>query len=174
MFMIKNKEAEVNEEEKKMAQELNEAIERDEKKGAAAAATDEYPDCEDITPEDELSSGIAVHLAALTAERIDDMMDGMDLSVAKQIIIRLEKSEPETMVSMIQAMFLAKGMEHAAEDLDILADCGIYDETVYDIFQDELSDTELFDWFRIEYLLDGCRKKEECSNMLKFPLEVVV
>ena len=99
------------------------------------------------------------------------MIDGIDMPVAKQIVRRLQESDAEAMVGMLQEMFLIKGMVHAAEDLDILRECEAYEDCIYWIFQDELSDTELFEWFRMECVLESyCN--DECTAMIRILLEV--
>lgn len=66
-----------------------------------------------------------------------------DHESAKHLVIRFENSDSRTLVRMIQAVFLAHGMEHAAEELDILMDCEPYDDEVYNSFIDELFETEV-------------------------------
>ena len=160
----------LSEEDEMIAAKLREAIEESEMQEPDRETYD-ADDFDELTPEEELSCHIIAHLADLTAKRFDDLMDGKDLSTAKQIANRLEHSEPETMVSMLQAMFLASDMVHAAEDLDLLADCMRYDKVAYYTFQDDLLDTDIFDWFSIECMLDSYRNRE-CHNILRFPLEV--
>jgi hypothetical protein len=74
--------------------------------------------------------------------------------------MRIEISDYKTAVRMLQALFLAKGMVHAAEELDILDNCEEYDSDAYFIFVDSLFDTDIFDWYSIENLFDEFRKDE--------------
>lgn len=54
------------------------------------------------------------------------MIDGVDMDIAKQVVRRLQASDAEAMVGMLQEMFLIKGMAHAAEELDLLKECEEY------------------------------------------------
>ena len=144
MFTFKKeKEEAMSEEEKKMAQELSDA----------------------------LAYNIADHLAAVTAERFSDMIDGMDMDIAKQIVGRLQQSDAEALVGMLKAMFLVRGRVHAAEELDLLGECEEYAESVYWRFHDTLFGQEVFEWFRINHMIESC-SREDCSAVIRIPLEV--
>ena len=160
----------MSEEEKKMAQELNEVIEKRQQ--------EETHDCDDgivtsreLSPAGRLAYNIADHLAEVTAERFSDMIDGMDMEIAKQIVRRLQAADAEALVGMLQEMFLVKGMVHAAEELDLLSECEEYEESIYWRFQDMISDQEVFEWFRIECMIENC-SNEDCSAVIRIPLEV--
>ena len=151
MFTFKKeKEEAMSEEEKKMAQELGDAM---------------------LSPAEKLAYNIADHLAAVTAERFSDMIDGMDMDIAKQIVGRLQQSDAEALVGMLKAMFLVKGRVHAAEELDILGECEEYAESVYWRFHDTLFGQEVFEWFRIDHMIQNC-SREDCSAVIRIPLEV--
>ena len=174
MFTFKKpNETGLTDEEKKMAQELNEAIEKhqqDEEDGLF----DEFDEPEkkhELSPAGRLAYNIADHLAEVTAERFSEMIDGMEMDIAKQIVRRLQASDAEALVGMLQEMFLVKGMVHAAEDLDILSECEEYEESIYWHFQDILSDQEVFEWFRIECMIDNC-SRDDCSAVIRIPVEV--
>ena len=143
--MLNNKKTkkENTEEEKKIVEELKEAIEK-----AEEAAEDE------LTPVEELSCRVAGHLAFMAAERFEPIADEMGMEAAKKFVTRIEISDYKTAVRMLQAMFLAKGMVHAAEELDIMDHCEEYDNDAYFIFMDSLFDTDIFDWYSIENLFD--------------------
>ena len=171
MFTFKKeKEDAMSEEEKKIAQELNEAIEKHQHEAA--------DDCDDVdvtspelSPAGQLAYNIADHLAEVTAERFSEMIDGMDMDIAMQIVRRLQASDAESMVGMLQEMFLVKGMVHAAEELDLLRECEEYEESVYWRFLDVLSDREVFAFFRVKNMIENC-SNEDCSAVIKIPLEV--
>ena len=122
-------------------------------------------------PEVQLAYDIAGQLAALTALKLDKVLIQTDPNVAKQLAKKLEDSDGETMVSMLQAIFLVNGMVGASEDLDILKFCERYDDTVYMFFQDEMLDTEIFDWCRIDEMFADYYEKKR-RNLIRFPLEV--
>ena len=103
-----------------------------------------------LTDAELLCCDIAIHIAHKTAARFEDMADGMEMSTLKQIVRRIEDADPESVVPMLQAMFLARGMVDIAEDLDMLELCSKYDEDTYFVFFDILFDTDIFEWFSIE------------------------
>ena len=155
MFTFKKeKEEAMSEEEKKMAQELGDAI------------------SVEFSPAEKLAYNIADHLAEVTAERFSEMIDGLDMDIAKQIVRRLQASDAEALVGMLQEMFLIKGMAHAAEELDLLKECEEYEESIYWRFQDTLSDQDVFEWFRINSMIENCGD-EECSAVIRIPVREV-
>ena len=80
MFTFKKeKEEAMSEEEKKMAQELGDAIGNLEEAGLFY---EEIEDSVELSPAEKLAYNIADHLAAVTAERFSDMIDGMDMDIA--------------------------------------------------------------------------------------------
>ena len=110
-----------------------------------------------LEPEGEtetLTSDIINHIAEKTAESFEEMADGMEIDTLKQIVRRIGSADLEAVVPMLQTMFLARGMEDAADELDMLELCFRYDEETYFIFYDILFDTDIFDWFSIECLFD--------------------
>lgn len=138
MFNIKKgKEEDINEEEKKVAEKLKELRE------AADEPETEQPDYSMYSPVEQLSTDIAAHLAGVTAKRLHGILNGIRFDASLQLVARLDNSDSKTAVNMIQAVFLAHGMEHAAEELDILMDCEPYDDEVYNSFIDELFETEV-------------------------------
>ena len=165
MFTFKKeKEEAMSEEEKKMAQELGDAIGNLEEAGLFY---EEIEDSVELSPAEKLAD----HLAAVTAERFSDMIDGMDMDIAKQIVGRLQQSDAEALVGMLKAMFLVKGRVHAAEELDLLGACEEYAESVYWRFHDTLFGQEVFEWFRIDHMIRNC-SREDCSAVIRIPLEV--
>ena len=155
-----------------IAAELNEAIEKKRQEAVAALLTDDEDEEEySIRPEEQLACNIAIRLAEMTAERLDSVLLELNHELAKMLARRLALSEAETMVDMIQAVFLSNGLICAAEDLDILKECEVYDWTVYMAFQDELMDSEVFDSTRIEDMFEEYFGQQECK-LLRFPVEV--
>ena len=169
MFIFKKeKEEAMSEEEKKMAQELSDVIGNLEE---TDLYYEEIEDSVELSPAEKLAYNIADHLATVTAERFSDMIDGMDMDIAKQIVGRLQQSDAEALVGMLKAMFLVKGRVHAAEELDLLGECEEYAESVYWRFHDTLFGQEVFEWFRIDHMIQNC-SREDCSAVIRIPLEV--
>ena len=169
MFIFKKeKEEAMSEEEKKMAQEMGDAIGNLEEAGLFY---EEIEDSVELSPAEKLAYNIADQLAAVTAERFSDMIDGLDMDIAKQIVGRLQQSDVEALVGMLKAMFLVKGRVHAAEELDLLGECEEYAESVYWRFHDTLFGQEVFEWFRIDHMIRNC-SREDCSAVIRIPLEV--
>ena len=161
----------LNKKEKEMIKELGEAIEK--KMKEAECESEDEDECEDgITPAEELSINIAVDLAQMIAERLDEVLLETSPDIAEKLIRRLEHSQPETMVCMIQSMFLMNGMTFEAEALDLLRNCEEFDDLAYSVFKDELFDSDLFDSVRIADLFEE-RFSGECAEIIRFPLEVI-
>ena len=78
----------------------------------------------------------------------------MEMFILKEIVYRMEHTDPETAVIMLQSMFMTKGLENAAVDLDTLNIFSEYDADVYETFIDELFDTEIFNQFLVSNWLD--------------------
>ena len=136
MFTIKKEnETALNDEVKKLELELN--------------------DEDGLSPESRLAYNIADHLAEVTAERFSSMIDGLEMDIARQIVRRLQASDAEALVGMLQEMFLIKGMIYAAEELDLLKECEKYEESIYWRFQDILSEQDVYEWFRIECMIEN-------------------
>ena len=170
----KDKKTGLTDEEKKMADVLNEAIEKKQQE-KADEDPDEFKDeisiPDGLPPEGRLAYNIADHLAEVTAERFSDMIDGMDMDIVRQIIRRLQASDAEALVGMLQEMFLIKGMVHAAEELDILRACEEFEESIYWLFQDIMSDQEVFTYFRVKNMIEKCGE-DGCSVEIRMPMEV--
>ena len=167
---LKDKSTGLTDDEKKLAAELNEAIEK-QKREEADDCEEGIEDFNELSQAGRLAYNIADHLAEVTAERFSDMIDGMEMDIAKQIVRRLQANDAEALVGMLQEMFLLKGMVYAAEDLDILRDCEDFEESIYWRFQDTLSDQEVFAFFRVKCMMEKCGE-DECSAIIRIPLEV--
>lgn len=111
-----------------------------------------------------LSLDIINRIAEKTAESFEEMADGMEMATLKQLVSRLVSADMESVVPMLQSMFLAIGMADAADELDMLELCFRYDEETYFIFYDILFDTDIFDWFSIECLFDDFRSEGESKS----------
>ena len=118
-----------------------------------------------LKPEFELIYDIAGQLAAMTALKLDKVLIQTDPNIAKRLAKELEDSDGETMVSMLKAIFLVYGMVGAAEDLEALRLCEKYDDTVYMYFQDEMLDTEIFDWYRIDEMFRNYYEKKRRNRV---------
>lgn len=171
MFAFKkSNETGLSDEEKKMAQELNAAIEKHQQ-DETDDVDDEIITTHELSSAGRLAYNIADHLAEVTADRFSEMIDGMEMDIAKQIVRRLQVSDAEALVGMLQEMFLVKGMVHAAEELDILRQCEEFEDSIYWRFQDMLADQEVFTYFRVKCMIENCGE-DEYSAMIRIPLEV--
>lgn len=154
MFMkmiCKEKDGNANEE-RGQAEELNrDFYVIDPEEFADKVGHDSTP--EEPEPESPMLKVIAF-LAEKSADRFDYMADGMEMIVLKEIVYRMEHTDPETALVMLQSMFMAKGLESAAVDLDILNVFSEYDADTYETFIDELFDTEIFNQFLVSNWLD--------------------
>lgn len=166
MFIVKKDKGVAMSEEEKMEQELSAALEKNQQK------EDDIETFDELSPAGKLAYNIADRLAEATAERFSEMIDGVDMDTAKQIVRRLQASDAEALVGMLQEMFLIKGMVHAAEELDLLEECEAYEESIYWRFQDTLSDQDVFEWFRINSIIENCGD-EECSAVIRIPVREV-
>lgn len=166
MFIVKKDKGVAMSEEEKMEQELSAALEKNQQK------EDDIETFDELSPAGKLAYNIADRLAEATAERFSEMIDGVDMDTAKQIVRRLQASDAEALVGMLQEMFLIKGMVHAAEELDLLKECEEYEESIYWRFQGTLSDQDVFEWFRINSMIENCGD-EECSAVIRIPVREV-
>lgn len=175
MAKIKNdKDVITKEEEKKAADIINEelnkiVIELDDPEvpdtDEEAYGLEDFDD--DVTPLEQLAWSIGGFLADRTAERFSEMVSGMDIYLIKRIVHRLESSKPEQAVSMLQMMFMVSGMEHAAEDLDIIGFCNHYSDCSYDFFIDDLYQTDVFDWFLVDNWIEEGIERRRQDELLK-------
>lgn len=163
----KDKEAIVKEEERTAAESLNKEISNvgEESTENDNQITDQAYD--DITPVEDLAWTIGGFLADRTAERFSEMVNGKEIALIKCIVHRLEHSRPKEAVKMIQMMFMVSGMEHAAEDLDILEYCHKQTDCSYDFFIDDLFQTDVFDWFLVDNWIDEGIERRKQDELLK-------
>ena len=163
MLKNKNVKKDIAEDEKMIAEKLNEAISKaeEEKEEDKEKENEDLFIFDELKPEEELSFGIAAHLSAMVAERFEPIAEAIGMEATKKLVVRIENTDPATAVNMLQAMFLSNGMVHAAEELDILDYCSEYDVDVYNDFIDCLFDTDIFDWYSIESLFDEFRKEDK-------------
>ena len=111
MFIVKKDKGVAMSEEEKLEQELSMALEEHEQN------EDEVETPDELSPAGKLAYNIADHLAEVTAERFSEMIDGLDMDIAKQIVRRLQASDAEALVGMLQEMFLIKGIYSGDESV---------------------------------------------------------
>lgn len=111
-------------------------------------------ECEDLSDEEQMSCDIAMQLAFMTEERFEDLVDDLTFRTVKKLVRRIGNSDPKSAVKMLQSMFLTYDMADMADALDILNICADYDEDAYSVFVQVLFDTDVFDWFSVECMLD--------------------
>ena len=165
--MLNNKKSkkEKNEDEKTIAEKLNEAIRKteEEKKAKEKPEEDIFKELDSLqlTPQEQLSTNIAVHLADVTAKRFMQIACETDFASVMQLVRRFETSDSRTVIDMLQAMFLSNGYMHAAEELDILGECESFDCDVFDTFVDEFLDNECVDVYTVEvWLVEGVPEED--------------
>ena len=157
--MLNNKKSKKGntEDEKMIAEKLNEAINKAEEE-KKSTEEDFFKELENLqlTPQEQLSTNIALHLANVTAKRFMQIACETDFASVRQLVRRFETSDSRTVVDMLQAMFLSNGYMHAAEELDILGECESFDCDVYDSFVDEFLENECVDVYTVEvWLVEG-------------------
>ena len=165
----KDKDVITKEEEKKATDIINEEFNKivEEVEAPEVSDNDAEPEevevfDDDVTPLEQLAWSIGGFLADRTAERFSEMVSGMEIDLIKRIVHRLENSKPEQAVSMLQMMFMVSGMEHAAEDLDIIGFCNHYSDCSYDFFIDDLFQTDVFDWFLVDnWIEEGIERRKQ-------------
>ena len=119
---------------------------------------------DDCADDEQLSFDIVMKLAFMTEERFEDIVFEMGITTVKQLVRRIEETDPETAVKMLQTMFLTYGMSDMAFALDILNICAEHDEDAYFYFMDAIFDSDIFDWFSIENMFDDYREDEPDDN----------
>ena len=145
MLNIK-REKNISKKDKKLAIKLKEI------RDAVDDPDEKLADYQQLSPVEQLSMDIAVHLAYVTAKRLGEIMDDVSYDAVGQLFIHMDNYESEIAVSMIQAFFLTYGLTHAAEDLDILIECELYYCEIYNAFIDELYDADSLVWDYVEVL----------------------
>ena len=80
------------------------------------------------------------------------------------IVKCFEKTNSESLVSMLKVLFLSHGMIDVAAELYLLDICKEYLEDVAFFFEDAFFDTDAIDWYSIENLLR--EKAIEHNNQL--------
>ena len=119
---------------------------------------------DDCADEEQMSFDIVMKLAFMTEERFEDIVFEMGIATVKQLVRRIEETDPETAVKMLQTMFLTYGKTDMACALDILNICAEHDEDTYCYFMDALFDSDIFDWFSVENMFDDYREDEPDDN----------
>ena len=121
---------------------------------------------ERMTPAEveRLAGDIATEIAFDAADHFMDIAKTMEAESIKAVVKTLEDADPEDMVPVLRALFLASGKVEAAKEMDLLDICDSYEPFSYDIFQDTFLDTDAIDWICIENWL--AEKNEEYNNKL--------
>ena len=117
----------------------------------------------DPTEAEKLAGEIAVRIAFDASDNFMAATEGMKLKTVQAIVKDLEEAEPESMIAILKALFLASNMEAAVKELELLDLCSTYDEYSYDFFQDAFLDTDAIDWYCVENWLPD--KNKECSKL---------
>ena len=110
---------------------------------------------------EELSAGIAEFLADSAANSLAEIIEVITDDLAEVIIDLLDQVDPEMFVRMLQAVFSMAGMEHAADQLELLKLCSEYDENAYCCFQDEFMDNDSTEPYFTEQLFRNLLPDED-------------
>ena len=146
---------------------FKDVITTDEKKEIADKLEEEYRKTKDMPPEDDAADNdveltpieelaeLVINQVVCTAIRgFADMVNGMDIELTREIIRRMGYSNAETATRVLQAMFLITERTDEADMMDLIGICAEFYSDAYDFFVDELFDTEMFDWFFLERMLE--------------------
>ena len=80
------------------------------------------------SPAEDLAYEIISAVADRAGKSFEEMVDGMSMEHALEMISLIENECPVCTVSILQGMFYAYGIEHAAKDLGNIAICSRYCE----------------------------------------------
>ena len=139
---------------------------RDEFYKAGNESFEQETDDMEMTPVEELTGLIISQLVYSAYRSFDEMIDGLAIATIKDILCRMNHSSNDLAVRMLQSMFLITGNVSAAEELDIIGICAEFDDSAYDLFIDELFQTDLFDWFLVEKCLEDAYERPCMSARL--------
>ena len=151
--IMKFRNVNTTDEEKQIEEQLREAFDRFSQDTSEDQINEEEQGMQKLTPVEEMSNLIMSQLAISAYESFEEMTDGMDANTVEEIILRMKYADNSEAVRMLQSMFLVTGNVRAAEELDLIGICADFDDSAYDVFIDELFDTEMFRWFADEYEL---------------------
>lgn len=121
---------------------------------------------EELTEAEELAAEIACWLARRASDNLMKVAKEEQLSTESMLAIVkcFEKTNSESLVSMLKVLFLSHGMIDVAAELYLLDICKEYLEDVAFFFEDAFFDTDAIDWYSIENLLR--EKAREQNNQL--------
>ena len=121
---------------------------------------------EELTEAEELAADIACWLARRASDNLVKVAKEEHLSTESMLAIVkcFEKTNSESLVSMLKVLFLSHGMIDVAAELYLLDICKEYLEDVAFFFEDAFFDTDAIDWYSIENLLR--EKAREQNNQL--------
>ena len=121
---------------------------------------------EELTEAEELAAEIACWLARRASDNLMKVAKEEQLSTESMLAIVkcFEKTNSESLVSMLKVLFLSHGMIDVAAELYLLDICKEYLEDVAFFFEEAFFDTDAIDWYSIENLLR--EKAREQNNQL--------
>ena len=112
-----------------------------------------------IDPEDysndaeDLSAYIAEFLADSAANSFKEVMNNLSEEKAAAIAGLISYADSESLVKILQTIFIMADMRYAAKQLDLLEFCYSYDESAYYYFEDEFYDNEVLEpYFAVKFL----------------------
>ena len=112
-----------------------------------------------IDPEDysndaeDLSAYIAEFLADSAANSFKEAMSNLPDEKADDIAGLISYADSESLVKILQTIFIMADMRYAAKQLDLLEFCYSYDESAYYYFEDEFYDNEVLEpYFAVKFL----------------------
>ena len=113
-------------------------------------------------------SKLTEEFAEVIAQRVADqfmiLMRSMKFASIRSVVKSLEEAEPEAMVNILKAIFLATDMDNALKTLELLDICYAYHPYSYDLFQEAFLDVEGIEWFCVENWLK--EEQAEQNNKL--------
>ena len=126
----------------------------------------DWDDDEELTEAEELAADIAYWLAHRASDNLMKVAKEEQLSIESMLAIVkcFEKTDSESLVSMLKVIFLSHGMIDVAAELYLLDICKDYLEDVAFFFEDAFFDMDAIDWYSIENLLR--EKAREQNNQL--------
>ena len=111
-----------------------------------------------IDPEDysndaeDLSAYIAEFLADSAANSFKEAMSNLSEEKAAAISGHISYADSESLVKILQTIFIMADMKYAARQLDLLEFCYSYDESAYYYFEDEFYNNEAVEpYFTVQF-----------------------
>ena len=113
----------------------------------------------ELTREEKLALDLCSFLAEKTADRFECMIAAMDEEKVGLIIGRIYDSKPETMIKVLQALFISNDYYEAAEDLEILDICNRQVDCSTLCFVDEFLSSDVMDRLLTERSIEELFRK---------------